>query len=122
MTETRNGFPEDARSAAALYIGKRLAPIPLPPRSKNPDYLGWPDLRLDVHTLDKHFPAQQARNIGVLNGAPSGDRLDVDLDCPQAMLAAPLLLPPTGWVFGRKSAPSSHRIYHADRSLPAAHL
>jgi DNA polymerase I-like protein with 3'-5' exonuclease and polymerase domains len=110
----------DVRSAADLYLAKGLAPIPLPPRSKDPGYLGWQHLRLAADTLDEHFPAQQARNVGILNGTPSGDRLDVDLDCPEALLVAPLLLPTTGWVFGRKGAPSSHRIYHADRSLPAA--
>src|SRR5262249_48786481 len=46
--------------------------------------------------------------------------LDVDLDCGEALLAAPVLLPPTGWVFGRKSAPRSHWIYRADRPLEAA--
>ena len=46
--------------------------------------------------------------------------LDADLDCPESLLVAPILLPATGWVFGRKSAPRSHRIYRADRSLDAA--
>jgi DNA polymerase I-like protein with 3'-5' exonuclease and polymerase domains len=44
----------------------------------------------------------------------------VDLDCHEAVLAAPLLLPPTGWVFGHQSAPRSHWIYRADRPLNAA--
>jgi DNA polymerase I-like protein with 3'-5' exonuclease and polymerase domains len=110
----------DSRTAAELYLAKGLAPIPLPPRSKDPGYVGWQHLRLDLNTLDQHFPAQQARNVGILNGAPSGNHLDVDLDCPQARLVASLLLPATGWIFGRKSAPGSHRIYHADRSLAAA--
>jgi hypothetical protein len=121
MTASRNGtFPHEARAAAELYLAKGLAPIPLPPRSKDPGYPDWPNLRLTPDTLDSHFPAQEVRNVGILNGAPSGNRLDVDLDCPQALLAAPLLLPETGWVFGRKSAPRSHRIYHADHSLDAA--
>jgi DNA polymerase I-like protein with 3'-5' exonuclease and polymerase domains len=117
---SRNGFPHDPRSAAELYLAKGLTPIPLPPRSKDPGYRGWPDLRLSLDALDDHFPQHQARNVGILNGAPSGNVLDVDLDCLQAVLAAPLLLPKTGWVFGRTSAPSSHRIYRADRSLAAA--
>jgi DNA polymerase I-like protein with 3'-5' exonuclease and polymerase domains len=120
MNATQNGFPHDARAAAEVYLAKGLSPIPLPPRSKDPGYAGWPGLRLTLDTLDKHFPVQQARNIAVLNGAPSGNCLDVDLDCPEALFAAPLILPPTGWVFGRRSAPRSHRVFRADRSLDAA--
>jgi DNA polymerase I-like protein with 3'-5' exonuclease and polymerase domains len=120
-TASSNGnFPQDARSAAELYLQKRLAPIPLPPRSKDPGYHGWQQLRLTPDTLDDHFPPQEVRNIGVLNGEPSGNVLDVDLDCPQALLATPQLLPDTGWIFGRTSAPSSHRVYRADRCLAAA--
>jgi hypothetical protein len=70
-------------------------------------------------TLDRHFPAQRDRNIGILNGEPSGNLLDVDLDCPGARLAAPLL-PATGWTFGRKSAPASHWIYRSSPSLNTA--
>jgi DNA polymerase I-like protein with 3'-5' exonuclease and polymerase domains len=120
-TATRNGtFPQDARSAAELYLLEGLAPIPLPPRSKDPGYPGWPDLRLTLDSLDAHFPDAEPRNVGILNGAPSGNTLDVDLDCPEARRAAPRLLPPTGWVFGRKTAPGSHRIYRADRDLASA--
>jgi DNA polymerase I-like protein with 3'-5' exonuclease and polymerase domains len=123
MTTTagRNGtFPRDARSAAELYLAKRLAPIPLPPRSKDPGYADWQHLRLTADALDQHFPPQEVRNVGILNGAPSNNALDVDLDCPEALRAAPLLLPPTGWVFGRQTAPCSHRIYQADRPLDTA--
>jgi DNA polymerase I-like protein with 3'-5' exonuclease and polymerase domains len=114
-------FPRDARSAAELYLRLELAPIPLPPRSKDPGTLtGWQGLRLTVADLDANFPAGQPRNVGVLNGSPSGNRLDVDLDCPEALRAAAPLLPPTGWIFGRPSAPRSHRIYQADRPLDTA--
>jgi DNA polymerase I-like protein with 3'-5' exonuclease and polymerase domains len=121
MAPHRNGaFPPDARTAAELYLEKGLAAIPLPPRSKDPGYAGWQQLRLTPAALDAHFPADEARNVGVLNGAPSGNALDVDLDCPQAVTAAAFLLPATGWVFGRASAPRSHWIYLADRPLDAA--
>jgi len=117
---TRNGFPADARGAAAFYLERGLAPIPLPARSKNPDYPGWEKLHLTADTLDQHFPTQTLRNVGILNGAPSNNHLDVDLDCVQARRAAPLLLPATGWVFGRKGAPKSHMIYRADAPLDKA--
>lgn len=122
-TATRNGtFPHDARTAAELYLLKGLSPIPLPPRSKDPGRTGWPQLRVTLAGLDEHFPSQVARNVGILNGTPSGNTLDVDLDCHEARLAAPCLLPPTGWRFGRPSAPGSHWIYRADRPLESAQV
>jgi hypothetical protein len=117
---TRNGFPQDAHSAAAIYIGKNLAPIPLPSRSKDPGYSGWPSLRLSADTIDRYFPTDQVINVGILNGLPSHNALDVDLDCAEARNAAGLLLPATGWVFGRKSSPRSHWIYKTDISLDSA--
>jgi hypothetical protein len=57
-----------------------------------------------------------------LNGAPSDNHHDVDLDCNEARAAAKLLLPPTGWRFGRKSAPESHWIYKTERPLEGAQL
>ena len=117
---TRNGFPSTARPAVEIYLARGLAPIPLPPRSKDPGYIGWPDLRLTPDTTDEYFPPREPRNVGILNGAPSDNTADVDLDCPQALLVAPLLLPATGWIFGRKSAPWSHRIYRTDKPLDTA--
>jgi putative DNA primase/helicase len=50
-------------------------------------------------------------NLGQLNGEPSGDRVDVDLDAPEAVALADAFLPATGAIFGRASKPQSHRIY-----------
>jgi hypothetical protein len=120
-TATRNGaFPHDARAAAEVYLLNGLAPIPLPPRSKDPGYPGWQNLRLTQDALDEYFPTQKVHNVGILNGAPSSNTLDVDLDCVEAVLAAPQLLPTTSWVFGRKTAPSSHWVYRADQPLDTA--
>jgi hypothetical protein len=121
-TATRNGFPTGVRTAAELYLSAGLAPIPLPPRSKNPGYPGWSSLRVTPGTLDVHFPPKEAPDagIGILNGRPSRNALDVDLDCREALRAAPLLLPATGWVFGRQSSPRSHWIYRTDRPLDTA--
>jgi hypothetical protein len=41
-------------------------------------------------------------------GEPSGWRVDVDLDCLEAVEAAKLLLPATGLIHGRPSKPFSH--------------
>jgi hypothetical protein len=121
-TAALNGFPRDVRSAAELYILNRLAPIPLPSRSKAPDYREWEKLRLTVSDLDQHFPTGETRNVGILNGEPSGNLADVDLDCDEVRVAAPHLLPATGWVFGRKSAPHSHRISRTNVALDSAQV
>src|SRR5262249_25546505 len=81
---------------------------------------GWQHLRLAADSLDSHFPPGEPRNLGILNGSASGNRLDVDLDTPEARAVAPFLLPATGWRFGRKSAPLSHYIYATDRTFPKA--
>jgi hypothetical protein len=125
MTTTstsRNGtFPNDARSAAALYLARGLALIGMPPRSKDPGYPEWQRMRPSAADLDQHFPAGQDRNIGVLNGSPSNGIADVDLDCPEAIHAAELL-PSTGMIFGRASAPRSHRYYRTTPTLDTAAL
>ena len=119
-TATRNGFPTEARPAAEVYPRKGLAPIPPPPRSKDPGYPDWQHRRLSPETLDQHFPRGAERNVGNLNGEPSGNAADVDLDSPEARRAADRLLPPTGWVFGRKSSPRSHWEYRTDEPFGAA--
>jgi hypothetical protein len=120
-TALPNGtLPADPRQAAGYYLGLGMAPIPLPPRSKDPGYADWQHLRLTADSLDDYFPNGQARNVGILNGEPSGNLLDVDLDCPEALTAAPLLLCETGWVFGRPSRPRSHWIYQTDPPLDTA--
>jgi hypothetical protein len=47
-------------------------------------------------------------NIGVLLGAPSRDLVDIDLDCPEALVFKDRFLLKTEAVFGRPSKPGSH--------------
>ena len=44
-------------------------------------------------------------------GEPSGDLVDVDLDCPEALELAPFFLPGTGCSFGREGKPRSHLLF-----------
>lgn len=53
-------------------------------------------------------------NVGILCGEPSGNLADVDLDVPEAVTLARVLLPHTGMVHGRRSNPCSHYWYIAE--------
>lgn len=96
---------------AAEYRARGWRPIPIPPRSKNPNRSGWQHERYENGTIAAAFAG--AGNIGVLLGKPSAGLADVDLDCPEARIVGVRLLPPTGAVFGRAGNPRSHRLYYA---------
>lgn len=100
----------------ALDIALRLirlgrAPIPIPFKQKGPVVPNWQHLRITAETAREYFDGQP-QNVGVVLGEPSGWLVDIDLDCPEALRAAPHLLPPTG-TFGRRSTPASHFLYEA---------
>ena len=56
-------------------------------------------------------------NVAVLLGPRSGELVDIDLDCPEALALADTYLPATGAVFGRASKPRSHRLYTSAGAL-----
>jgi hypothetical protein len=56
----------------------------------------------------------------VLLGPASGELVDIDLDCPEALALADKYTPPTGAIFGRASKPRSHRIYIAPGAVKEA--
>jgi Protein of unknown function (DUF3987)/Bifunctional DNA primase/polymerase, N-terminal len=99
--------------AAADYLRRGWAPIPIPWREKNPGFNGWEKLRVTPETLGVHFNGVR-QNIGVLLGEPSGGLVDSDLDCPEALITADYFLPDTGSRFGRASTPDAHRLFIAD--------
>ena len=99
--------------AAIRYTARGWRVIPVPHRQKKPTLTKWTKLRLSQDQLSQHFGSGQS-NIGVLLGEPSHGLVDVDLDCPEAILAADVLLPPTKVIFGRESAARSHRLYVID--------
>jgi hypothetical protein len=107
-TSELNPVAHAARECIASGFG---APIPLPPRSKNPDRKGWQNERWTLADVETRFPADE--NIGLLLGEASNNRADVDLDCQQAILAAPFFLPATPFIHGRTSALRSHWWYTA---------
>lgn len=70
--------------------------------------------RLDAawRTIHRLKEATAAAAPELDNGEPSNDLMDVDLDCQQAAVIAPLYLPTTDAMFGRAAKPSSHALYY----------
>jgi len=99
---------------AGWCLDRHIHPIPVPHREKAPRLKGWPDLELSREQLPKYFSGQM--NIGAKLG-PAG-LTDVDLDCIEAVRAAPELLPATGVIFGRASKPASHYFFFSAPPVP----
>ena len=101
-----------ALDAALDYCARGWATIPVPHRAKRPVIKEWQKLRITADTAPRYFDSD-SQNIGVLLGMPSGELVDVDLDCREALALAASFLPATGSVFGRASKQMSHRLYVA---------
>ncbi|HXG84761.1 MAG TPA: DUF3987 domain-containing protein, partial [Pyrinomonadaceae bacterium] len=92
---------------ATDYRRRGWQPIPIPHRSKNPNFSGWQKFQTTEADLPKHFNGAE-QNIGVL----LRDGLsDIDLDSPEAVHIADYFLPLTESEFGRAGKPRSHRLY-----------
>ncbi len=61
---------EARRRAAARYIERGVAVIPVPDKEKKPGLSGWQEARLSVEDVPRYWTNGQ--NIGALNGEPSG--------------------------------------------------
>lgn len=97
--------------AARLYISRGWRVVPIPPGQKGPRAPGWQNLVICLEAVPQHFAGDG--NIGVLLGPASGELVDIDLDCVEALELADLYLPPTRALFGRASKPRAHRLYIA---------
>ena len=89
----------------AEYRRRGWALVPIPAGRKGPVLQGWQTR--DFAPGD--FP--DGCNLGLLVGPRSGDAVDVDLDCEEALALADIFLPATDAVFGRAAKPRSHRLY-----------
>jgi Bifunctional DNA primase/polymerase, N-terminal len=102
--------------AALDLIDRNINPVPVAQpsensRGKNPIAgEGWQGLIITTETAPKYF-ANGKVNLGGMMGAHSNGLTDVDCDCPEALEAAPYLLPPTNMLFGRPSTPGAHWLY-----------
>jgi hypothetical protein len=95
--------------AARNYLARGWEIVPIKPRSKQPRMKDWPNTHIALREVSRHF--RGGDNIGLLLGAASGGLVDVDLDCSEALQLAPVFLPATARVHGRKSKPASHWWY-----------
>jgi hypothetical protein len=102
----------DALAAAREYIERGWAPVPVPFRTKGPLLDGWQTLRINAETAPNFFNGAP-QNIGIILGAASGGLCDLDLDCAEAIAAAPYILPETA-LFGHASKRASHWIYQTN--------
>jgi len=109
MKNNKSKQESTVKQFAKNYIQNGWKPIPVEPGEKACKKSGWKHLRITEDTIDQYF--RDNSNIGVLLGGVSGDLVDIDLDCPEAIAAGSVLLPRTNAVFGRESARRSHYLY-----------
>lgn len=109
MTSSAERAAYSTLDAACDYVRRGLAVVPVPRGEKAPRIPNWPELRLSETDIPKYFGAGE--NIGLILGKPSGDLVDVDLDSPEAIVAADFFLPATALVHGRRTKPRSHHFF-----------
>jgi hypothetical protein len=98
-------------AAAIDYRRRGWRIVPVPAGEKACNCRSWPDIDLQLDDLPGTFA--DGGNIALTLGPPSGETVDADLDCPEAVALADLYMPPTAAEFGRASKPRSHRLYIA---------
>ena len=99
---------------ALNLIKREINPVPVKFMEKVPSTgKGWQTVVITAETAPQYFNGGK-QNIGAQMGAHSHGLTDVDQDCLEAIAVAPLLLPKTDCVFGRKSKPNSHYEYITD--------
>lgn len=96
-------FLTSVLEAAGEYTRRGFYTVPIPLGENHPTIRAWQKMRLGLKDLKKSFSG--AWGVGLL--LKPSKLLDVDLDCPEAVAAAKVLLPPTGMVRGRRGNPSS---------------
>jgi hypothetical protein len=98
------------RAAAAKLIAEKFGrPHPIPRGEKGPRLSGWQDPNRVFAPED----FDDDGNIGTL----LVDLVDIDHDCPEAVIAAPMLLLKTGRISGRIGTGQSHYWYRVNGEL-----
>ena len=92
--------------AAALdYVARGWSPVPIPHREKGPLIDAWQDIKVNAETAAGYFN-EAKQKVGIILGKASGGLTDLDIDCPEAIAAAPYILPRTA-VFGWATKPAA---------------
>ena len=111
-TENEKSAPKSALEIATDYFLKGWQPLPIPFRSKNPNFPNWQFQKTNHENELRQYFNGKPQNIGILLGEPSNDLVDIDLDQKWSVQLAPYFLPDTKAIFGRKSKRRSHFLYY----------
>jgi hypothetical protein len=110
--QTKSTKKFDAADVALEYLRRGYQPVPIKEGEKRPRDKAWQSLDITEANVKDYF--EPFDNIGLQLGDRSGGLTDVDLDCPEALDLADVLLPTTEAVFGRPTKLRSHRLYITD--------
>lgn len=108
--------PRGLRAEVRRHLSKGRQPVPIPVGKKGPRGQEWHRTK---HSADDHDPHG---NVGLVLGPASGNLVNIDCDCREAVELAPLLLPATEMVSGRAARGRSHLWYTLDEALPTERL
>jgi Primase C terminal 2 (PriCT-2)/Bifunctional DNA primase/polymerase, N-terminal len=107
--------PNAVTALALGYARRGWRVLPIPRGQKKPAINSWPNFVVTMADIPPLFC--DGKNIAVRLGRASGELVDLDLDCAEAMVLADLYLPQTSAEFGRASKPRSHRLYIAPGAI-----
>jgi bifunctional DNA primase/polymerase-like protein len=102
-----------ALETATRFVQRGWNPVPVSFKTKRPIGEEWEKRKITLDNVGAHFNGRP-QNVGMQLGALSGGLTDVDLDCAEAVQAAPFFLPRTDAIFGRASRPASHYLFVTD--------
>src|SRR5947209_19149142 len=108
LTGCADGAAMSVKTAAEDYIDRGWSPVPVCHHEKAPRHPDW---------TTRTFAAadfQDDDNIGLHLGK---GLYDWDLDCPEAVIAADVILH-TSSIFGRPSKQGSHRLFASNDTIP----
>jgi hypothetical protein len=97
------------------YLRRGWSVVPIPRGQKKPAMPGWQNFSAGIEDVLRLVG--NGENVAVRLGPRSGELVDIDLDCPEALALADLYLPATGAEFGRPSKARSHRLYIAPGAI-----
>jgi hypothetical protein len=97
------------------YAQRGWCVVPIPCGLKKPTICGWQNFSAAIEDIPRLF--HNGENVAVRLGPRSGELVDIDLDCIEAIQLADLYLPKTAAEFGRPSKLQSHRLYIAPGAI-----